>query len=125
MKILFSTLLISVATLAFAQDAKKNNTKSTDPNINPGTKALAPTPPAPPELKPLCFVDGKRVGDADAASVDVNNITSIEILTDSAAVAQYGESAKDGVILIYTKNEPLPGKQGKIRSREKEKESKN
>jgi TonB-dependent SusC/RagA subfamily outer membrane receptor len=123
MKILFSILFLCITTLAVAQNAQKN-TKTDNPNINPGTKAVA-TAPAPPELKPLCFVDGKRVGDADAASVDVNNIASIEILTDSAAVAQYGESARDGVILIHTRNEPFPGKQQQIRSREKEKDSKN
>lgn len=123
MKILFSILFLCVATLGIAQDVKKN--KSTDPNVNPGTKAIKPIPTTAPPLNPLCFVNGKRVGEADVASVDVNNITSIEILTDSAAVAQYGESAKDGVILIYTRNETLPEKQKQIRSREKEKETKN
>ncbi len=55
MKILFSILFRSVATLAFAQDAKKNNTKSTDPNINPGTKAVAPIRPGATRVKTVVF----------------------------------------------------------------------
>lgn len=113
MKIFFSGVLLCVTTIAFAQDAKKSNTKSTGANINPGTNAIASVSPAPPELKPLCFVDGKPISELDVALVEVHNITSIEILTDSVAVARYGNLAKDGVILIYTRNELFPKKKGR------------
>ena len=51
---------------------------------------------------PLILVDGKEISAADATKMDASQMTSIEVIQDSAA-KKYGEKAKDGVILITTK----------------------
>jgi TonB-dependent SusC/RagA subfamily outer membrane receptor len=37
--------------------------------------------------------------------IDVSQIQSISVLKDDSAMAEYGEQAKDGAIIIITKNE--------------------
>jgi len=49
--------------------------------------------------KPLLIVDGKEY----RGKVDEDNIDSIKVLKGPHAIDQYGERAKDGVIVIYTK----------------------
>ncbi|MBS2101295.1 hypothetical protein, partial [Carboxylicivirga linearis] len=51
------------------------------------------------QKKPLFIVDGKEY----RGKVDEDNIDSIKVLKGSHAIDQYGERAKDGVIVIYTK----------------------
>jgi TonB-dependent SusC/RagA subfamily outer membrane receptor len=66
-----------------------------------------------PNAKPLIVINGKEhpgmsVSDLDS-SIKPNQISSIDVLKDSAAVSLYGEQARDGVILIVTKDNPNPG----------------
>ncbi len=55
---------------------------------------------------PLVFIDGEKyTGDMD--EVDPESIQSIDVLKDASAIENYGEEAKDGVILITTKTEGI------------------
>ncbi len=55
--------------------------------------------------KPLLIIDGKEAEDQTSMNdIDPNNIKSIEVLKGDAAFKKYGEKAKNGVILITTKN---------------------
>lgn len=56
---------------------------------------------------PLVIIDG--VQDGNIGSLNPNQIESIEVLKDAAAVSVYGSKGANGVILISTKN----GKMGK------------
>lgn len=53
--------------------------------------------------KALVFVDGKEIAREELAKLDVATITSMSILKDASAIKKYGERAKDGVILIKTR----------------------
>jgi|GEM_PF-156925 TonB family protein len=50
---------------------------------------------------PLVFVDGKASN--DLKSIDMKTIERMEVLKDQTATNLYGQKAKDGVILLYTK----------------------
>lgn len=57
-----------------------------------------------PPANPLYIIDGKRMTDQiDKQNINPNDIESLNVLKGSDAVKQYGEAAKDGVILITTK----------------------
>jgi hypothetical protein len=51
---------------------------------------------------PLLVVNGFET-DMESVSVDPNNIETINVLKNRSAVEKYGEKAKEGVILITTK----------------------
>ncbi len=55
---------------------------------------------------PLYVVDGMVVGDIN--SININDISSMEVLKDASATAIYGSRGANGVVLITTKT----GKQG-------------
>jgi TonB family protein len=52
---------------------------------------------------PLYIVDGVEIEDLDFTSLDPNDIQSITVLKDTTATNQYGEKAKNGVIIIKKK----------------------
>ena len=52
---------------------------------------------------PLFFIDGKEVSYATVEQTDPNNIERIDVLKDETASEQYGEKAKNGVVLITMK----------------------
>jgi TonB-dependent SusC/RagA subfamily outer membrane receptor len=56
-----------------------------------------------PELQPLYILDGKMLRGDSLEALNPNTIAEINILKDSAAVKKYGERAKNGVIIIQTK----------------------
>lgn len=54
--------------------------------------------------KPIYIVDGKRLTDqADLKNISQNDIESMNVLKGEEAVKQYGEAAKNGVVVITTK----------------------
>ncbi len=55
---------------------------------------------------PLLIVDGEKL-DGNINDIDPNDIQSITVLKDEQAMTIYGEKAKDGVIIINTKNYQL------------------
>lgn len=55
------------------------------------------------QKEPLYYIDGKEVTKGTAATLNRDNIESIDILKEKNAIQVYGEKAKDGVILITTK----------------------
>ena len=58
-----------------------------------------------PKPKPLYILDGKELQEGENINnIDPNSIESINVLKDLAAVKQYGEKGKNGVIIIKTKN---------------------
>ena len=52
---------------------------------------------------PLFIVDGKPFDQNNLKDLDPQTIESISLLKDKAAISQYGEKAKDGVVVITTK----------------------
>lgn len=55
----------------------------------------------------LYTVDGKKVTIEEVNTINPNNIETINVLKDKAAVAVYGDDGKNGVIVITTKkNQP-------------------
>jgi len=60
--------------------------------------------------KPLIILDGKKI--TDSPKVDPNTIENLTILKDKSAVSVYGEEAKNGVILINSKNNNTLSVQG-------------
>jgi TonB family protein len=82
--------------------------------INPNGPTPPPLPPGV-SLKsidfsknpPLIFLDGLIVDKAEMDAINPNDIESIDVLKDKSATALYGEKAKNGVILIKSKNPPL------------------
>ena len=58
---------------------------------------------------PLYIIDGEET--TDSKSISPDTIDSIEVLKDGTAQKLYGDKAKNGVIIIKTKNaKPLPKK---------------
>jgi TonB-dependent SusC/RagA subfamily outer membrane receptor len=60
--------------------------------------------------KPLWMVDGKKIDDYAWNTLSPDRIDKIDILKDSNAVKLYGEEAKNGVVLITTKEYALAQK---------------
>ena len=56
------------------------------------------------DSKPIYIVDGKEIDSDDMSTVDLKNIESVSILKGDAAIKAYGKKAKDGAIIITTKN---------------------
>jgi len=54
---------------------------------------------------PLIIVDGKELGNGTGilSKIPVDQIQSISVLKNEAAKAEYGDKAKDGVIIVVTK----------------------
>ena len=53
---------------------------------------------------PIVMLDGHRITSETLKRMDPEEISSITILKDQAAVDQYGEEARNGVVLVTTKN---------------------
>jgi len=53
--------------------------------------------------KPLFIVDGVRMDEKQATAIAPNEISSMTVLKDKAAIDLYGQDAKDGVIVITRK----------------------
>lgn len=65
-----------------------------------------------PSARPLIVINGKErpgmnISDLDS-TIKPNQISSINVLKDSAATALYGEQGRNGVILIITKDNSSP-----------------
>jgi TonB family protein len=56
-----------------------------------------------PVKTPLIIVDGKEVPYENLKTIVHDDVESINVLKDKAAVTMYGEKGKDGVIVITTK----------------------
>ena len=54
--------------------------------------------------KPLIIVDGEEVIDGKMEDLDHEKIETIEVLKGSKAIEKYGEKARDGVVIITSKN---------------------
>lgn len=55
------------------------------------------------KVKPLYIIDGIKQEVTKLASLNPNDIASVEVLKDKSATTRYGEEGKDGVIIITTK----------------------
>ena len=55
--------------------------------------------------KPLIFIDGKESNHEVMEKLDPESIDKIEVLKGEKATAEYGEKAKNGVIMITTKKQ--------------------
>jgi TonB-dependent SusC/RagA subfamily outer membrane receptor len=75
------------------------------------TNAITPRDTIKPTDKVLIVIDGKEQGSLTIKELDtkikVEDISSISVLTDKAAIAIYGEKGKNGVIVINTKQKDV------------------
>ncbi|OFY39258.1 MAG: hypothetical protein A2X18_04365 [Bacteroidetes bacterium GWF2_40_14] len=74
-------------------------TKSDNPAVSEYMNIMLKHKPGDP--KPICIVDG--LVSEDYLSLDPNSINSAEIFKGEAAIRNYGEKGKNGVIIITTK----------------------
>ena len=58
-----------------------------------------------PEKQPIYILDGGRIDLETFNHIDPKEIASVTVLKDQPAVDQYGEEARDGVIIITLKKE--------------------
>lgn len=56
-----------------------------------------------PDKKPIVLLEGHRITYETFTRMDPDEIASITVLKDQAAVDQYGEEARDGILLVTTK----------------------
>lgn len=56
---------------------------------------------------PLVFIDGKRITEEDEGSINVRSIMGFSVIEGEEATERYGEEAKDGVLIIKTRNGPI------------------
>jgi TonB-dependent SusC/RagA subfamily outer membrane receptor len=75
-------------------------TPSHEPVMRTGLK-IAPTALT---AQPLVIVDGLPSTTAALGKLSVDRIASVEVVKGESALAQYGESGRNGVILVTTKN---------------------
>jgi len=53
---------------------------------------------------PYYLFDSTQIYQSDLESIDPNQISSLTILLDTSAIEQFGVEAKDGAVIIETKN---------------------
>ena len=58
-----------------------------------------------PEKQPIYILDGGRIDLETFNHIDPKEIASVTVLKDQPAVDQYGEEARDGVIIITLKKD--------------------
>ena len=59
-------------------------------------------------LKPIFVVDGKRLAD-DSVDLNPSEIATVEVFKGDLALKQYGEEARNGVVVITTKRARTSG----------------
>lgn len=88
-------LITTLAETANSIDDKKLENEETKIRIRPATVG-----------QPVVIVDDKQIELAEASGLKPGDIQSVSILKGPKAMLQYGEEAKNGVIVIVTKNAP-------------------
>ncbi len=53
--------------------------------------------------QPLLIIDGKEVNYSELDKIDPEQVESIDVLKDKAAIEKYGEKGKSGVVMVKTK----------------------
>ena len=92
--ILLPLLLLLCAYGALAQDSTAAAPR----------KGLIPDPSSKISNEVLYIIDGLPILSSDANRINPNDIASITVLKDAAAMALYGARAANGVVIITTKN---------------------
>lgn len=64
------------------------------------------------EKQPLYIIDGKPAAGSDLPLIDPADIASMSVIKDDSTLQEYGEQARNGVILITTKQ--FPKTKGKV-----------
>ena len=90
-------------TLKVDKDADTNNVGMVKDYLK--TRGTGMQAHAPEGVSPLIIVDGKELGNGTdiLSKIPVDQIQSISVLKNEAAKAEYGDKAKDGVIIVVTK----------------------
>ena len=97
------TLPYHQLTLKVDKDADMNNVGMVKDYLK--TRGTGMQAHAPEGVSPLIIVDGKELGNGTdiLSKIPVDQIQSISVLKNEAAKAEYGDKAKDGVIIVVTK----------------------
>lgn len=98
MRNLFIALLCAFAATAYGQTTSSKEKKT---EVADSVNTQASLPPTF-QGQPLFLLDGKRVDNID--KINVENLSSVKIISDSTELAAYGEAGKYGVILMQSKN---------------------
>ena len=90
-------------TLKVDKDADMNNVGMVKDYLK--TRGTGMQAHGPEGVSPLIVVDGKELGNGTEilSKIPVDRIQSISVLKNEAAKAEYGDKAKDGVIVVVTK----------------------
>ena len=81
----------------------KKGSKSATTKMGNNTIEIVPSVAKEPDKKPIVLLEGHRITYETFTRMDPDEIASITVLKDQPAVDQYGEEARNGVILITTK----------------------
>lgn len=76
--------LFILSLTAFAQDSPKSAMSKLGPN-------------------PMFIVDSQKISQSDLAKLNSDSVAGVNVLYDTSAVKLFGDSAKDGVVIIETR----------------------
>ncbi len=103
-------VLAAIEIYAFAKEKRAGANAATAKN---GISPLSKQQDIVPEInikgddKALVILDGKTISNDELKKINSENIKSVEVIKDKAALAKYGDKGKNGVILIISKEKSL------------------
>jgi hypothetical protein len=107
-----NVLIILSALLVISSLQSKAQEKDAMPQIE--NKALSVLIVIKSDAKTV-EIDNRLENKVDLDDIDPNHITTISVLKDNEAIEQYGEKARDGVIVIHLRDyASLPDKTKKL-----------
>lgn len=95
-------IVISSAFTFFKTQVAANTLATTSPD-NSSMVALSNEDDINVGKDPIYVKDGKRISKKAMESIAPEHISSVEVLKGEEAIKMYGKEAKEGVVLIYTK----------------------
>ena len=108
---------IATVTLKNGKQETYNLDNASERSVYEKKYGKVPPPPPPPPVPAapvsamvvpdnvLMLVDGKEITKAEMKKIPTTKIANVEVFKDEAAIREYGEKGKNGVIKITTKTE--------------------
>jgi TonB-dependent SusC/RagA subfamily outer membrane receptor len=85
--------------LSFSVYAQHNETASDTLSNQPPVRLFRPS-----AVAPLYIVDKKEITEKELSLINAQDIEKMEVLHGGSAIERYGEKARNGVIIITTKD---------------------
>ena len=96
------TILVS-DTIHPAQNKRVKLLPPTPPPPSSSSVTAPNVPPPPPTSKPVYYVDGVKITEAEMNKIAPNDIQSVNVWKGEKAINKYPEDGKNGVVEIVTK----------------------